>query len=75
MCKNGDLQKSNITDNNILYICVAGKWRTLCPKLWGPAQATVACRQLNPERVVIGKTLLYRVTIIIIPMNDNTHMY
>ena len=54
-CENGDLQKSNIADN-ILYICVAGNWRTLCPKLWGPTQTKVACGQLNPGKVVIGKT-------------------
>ena len=67
MCKNGDLiQKGNIADGSILYICVAGVWKTLCPKLWGPTQATVACRQLNPEKVVTGKTY---------PYEYNTHMY
>ena len=27
----------------------------LCPSLWGPAQVTVACRQLNPGRTVISE--------------------
>ena len=31
-----------------------GDWNTLCPSLGGPAQATVACRQLNPGKTVIG---------------------
>ena len=55
-CDNGQLRISNTT--NILYICVNGIWRTLCPSLWKPAQATVACRQLNPERTVISELFL-----------------
>ena len=55
-CDNGQLHASNAT--NILYICVNGNWRTLCPRLWGPAQATAACRQLNPGRTVISELFL-----------------
>ena len=52
LCKNGEVMQKN----EILQLCVDGKWRTMCPRLWGPAQAMVACRQLNPGKVVIGKT-------------------
>ena len=55
-CDIGQLHASNTT--NILYICVNGNWRTLCPSLWGLAQATVACRQLNPGRTVISELFL-----------------
>ena len=51
LCDNGELRQTSV----ILQICVNGDWKTLCPSLWGPAQATVACRQLNPGRTVIGK--------------------
>ena len=53
LCKNGEVMQIN----EILQLCVDGNWRTLCPRLWGPAQAMVACRQLNPGKVVIGKTI------------------
>ena len=56
-CDNGQLHTNSTT--NILYICVNGNWRTLCPSLWGPAQATVACRQLNPGKTVIRELFLY----------------
>ena len=46
------------TSTNILYICVSGTWRTLCPKLWGAAQASVACRQLNPRKTIFGKKII-----------------
>ena len=54
-CDNGQLRTNRTT--NILYICVNGTWKTLCPRLWGPSQATVACRQLNPGRTVISEFL------------------
>ena len=56
-CENGELLQTNV----ILQICVNGDWRSLCPSLWGPAQATVACRQLNPGRTVIGKTTIIQI--------------
>ena len=55
LCENGELSQMHVT----LNICVDGNWRTLCPSLWGPSQAMVACRQLNPGRTVIGKRTIY----------------
>ena len=55
LCENGELEE----ESNILYICVSGTWRTLCPKLWRSPQAKVACRQLNPGKVVIGKAYYF----------------
>ena len=52
-CDNGQLHTNSTT--NVLYICVNGNWRSLCPSLWGLAQATVACRELNPGRTVISE--------------------
>ena len=51
-CENGELKKDS---NNVLRICVNAVWKTLCPMLWGPPQAIVACRQLNPGKLIIGK--------------------
>ena len=53
LCQNGDLMRNET--NNILYICVTNRWSVLCPRLWTPAQATVACRQLHPNKTVISK--------------------
>ena len=55
-CENGQLSMNETT--SILYICVAGNWRTLCPWLWGSTEAKVACRQLNPGRTVISELLI-----------------
>ena len=52
-CLNGALH-DNKTDN-ILYICVSGVWRPMCSYFWGHTQATVACRQLNPERDIFSE--------------------
>ena len=54
-CQNGELQRDST--NNALYICIYGDWRTLCYNeyLWGPTQATVACRELNPGKTVVSK--------------------
>ena len=54
-CQNGELQRDNT--NNALYICINGNWKTLCYNeyLWGPTQATVACRELNPGKIITGK--------------------
>ena len=59
LCENGELKKNS---NNVLNICVNAVWKTLCPMLWGPPQSIVACRQLNPGKLIIGKQqqLLYR---------------
>ena len=56
-CQNGELQMDNIT--NALYICFNGDWRTLCYNeyFWGPTQATVACRELNPGKMVTSKNI------------------
>ena len=51
-CENGELRQAHVT----LQICINGSWKTVCPSLWGQAQAIVACRQLNPGRTVTGKT-------------------
>ena len=57
-CQNGELQRDDAT--NALYICINGGWRTLCYNeyFWGPTQATVACRELNPGKTVAGKPLI-----------------
>ena len=54
-CQNGELHRNNTT--NALHFCFNGGWRTLCYNeyLWGPTQATVACRELNPGRMVTSK--------------------
>ena len=57
MCQNGDIQIRPGTIG-IVEICERGViWRRLCPNeyFWGPPQAAVACRQLNPGKTVIGK--------------------
>ena len=56
LCENGELKKNS---NNVLCICVNAEWKTLCPMLWGPPQAIVACRQLNPGKLIIGKQQQY----------------
>ena len=55
LCENGELKKTD----NVLYTCVNAVWKTLCPMLWGPPQAIVACRQLNPGKLIIGKQQQY----------------
>ena len=57
MCQNGDIRIIPGTIG-IVEICERGvTWRRLCPNeyFWGPLQAAVACRQLNPGKTVIGK--------------------
>lgn len=54
-CENGELKRNGMT--SVLHICVAGIWKTLCPEVWGPTQATVACRQFIQGEKVIRKYL------------------
>ena len=72
-CDNGQLHTNSTT--NILYICVNGTWKTLCPRLWGPSQATVACRQLNPGRTVISEFLCNSAGICLCWYSHQLHMW
>ena len=54
ICENGELRRNET--NKVLNICYNGAWVPLCPYLWqSSAQAMVACRQLYPNKTVIGK--------------------
>ena len=52
-CRNGDLQINEM--NNIVETCVNGVWKKLCLNWWQSAQAEVACRQLNPGKMITSK--------------------
>lgn len=57
-CSNGDIEQRNGAP---IRTCEDGKWRYLCGRLWGNAQAAVACKQMGmpgkgetiPENVVV----------------------
>ena len=62
ICENGELKRNETT--KVLYICHNSVWRTLCPELWqSSSQAMVACRQLYPNKTVLGKLLMLELSI------------
>ena len=59
ICENGELRRNET--NKLLQICHNGAWVPLCPDLWqASSQAMVACRQLYPNKTVLGKLLTLR---------------
>lgn len=56
VCENGELRRNKTT--KVLNICHNGTWLPLCPYLWqSSSKALVACRQLYPDKTIIGKLL------------------